>query len=45
MMQRVESRLNFPVWLNADIIEGPGGGPPVEADTFLALCAQYFPGK
>ena len=40
-----EERLKFPVWFNADIIVGPGGGDPVDADRFLDLCAQYFPGK
>ena len=41
----MESELNFPVWFNADIIVGPGGGDPVDADRFLELCAQYFPGS
>ena len=41
----MEERLKFPVWFNADIIVGPGGGDPVDADRFLDLCAQYFPGK
>ena len=45
MVKLVESKLNFPVWLNADIIVGPGGGPPVDADQFLALCSQYIPGE
>ena len=45
MVKLVESKLNFPVWLNADIIVGPGGGPPVDAEKFLSLCTQYIPGE
>ena len=45
MVKLVESKLNFPVWLNADIIVGPGGGPPVDAEQFLSLCTQYIPGE
>ena len=45
MVKQVESKLNFPVWLNADIIVGPGGGPPVDAEQFLSLCTQYIPGE
>lgn len=45
LMRTVESRLEIPVWLNADIIVGPAGGDPVDADRFLDLCAQYFPGE
>ena len=45
MVKQVESKLNFPVWLNADIIVGPGGGPPVDAEKFLSLCTQYIPGE
>ena len=33
----------FPVWLNADILAGPGGGKPVPARKFLALCGQLVP--
>lgn len=44
LVRQVEERLKFPVWFNADIIVGPGGGDPVDADRFLDLCAQYFPG-
>ena len=45
MVKLVESKLDFPVWLNADIIVGPGGGPPVDAEQFLSLCSEYIPGK
>ena len=45
MVKAVESKLNFPIWLNADIIAGPGGGAPVDADQFLALCSDYMPGS
>ena len=45
IVKQVESKLNFPVWFNADIIVGPGGGDPVDADRFLELSAQYFPGS
>ena len=42
-LKRLEVRLTFPVWLNADILRGPGGRPPVEAAVFLELCTTYFP--
>ena len=42
-LKRLEVRLTFPVWLNADILTGPGGRPPVEAAVFLQLCTTYFP--
>ena len=45
IVKAVESKLNFPIWLNADIIAGPGGGAPVDADQFLALCSDYIPGS
>ena len=45
IVKAVESKLNFPIWLNADIIAGPGGGAPVDADQFLALCRDYMPGS
>lgn len=35
---------SFQIWLNADILQGPGGRPPIfDADSFIALCRQYFP--
>jgi len=35
---------DFPVWLNADILKGPGGFPfPIPATKFIELCQQYLP--
>uniref|UniRef100_A0A224YPA8 Protein, containing DUF2181 domain n=1 Tax=Rhipicephalus zambeziensis TaxID=60191 RepID=A0A224YPA8_9ACAR len=31
------------LWLNADIVEGPGGRPDVDAQHFLQLCTSRFP--
>ena len=32
------------VWLNADVLQGPGGRPPsFSAPTFVTQCLQYFP--
>ncbi|XP_077508393.1 uncharacterized protein LOC144119711 [Amblyomma americanum] len=31
------------LWLNADIVEGPGGRPTVDAQHFLQLCTSRFP--
>ena len=42
-LQRLEARLVFPVWLNADILRGPGGKDPVSAEIFLQLCSRYLP--
>ena len=42
-LQRLQSRLVFPVWLNADILRGPGGKDPVSAEIFLQLCTRYLP--
>nr|XP_045596747.1 protein FAM151B-like isoform X1 [Procambarus clarkii] len=38
-------QINFPLWLNADILKGPveSSTVPVDADKFLSLCAEYFP--
>ena len=38
-------QLDFPVWLNADVLRGPVDAPqePVDVDAFLRLCAEYVP--
>lgn len=42
---------NIPLWLNADILPGPGNTShssnpkPVDAQMFLKLCVKYFPTK
>jgi len=36
-------RITMPLWLNADIIEGPGGGAPVDGPRFLELCSSHLP--
>ena len=39
--------INFPLWINADIIDGPGlnliSNKIVNADIFLSLANQYAP--
>lgn len=38
-------QVDFPVWVNADILRGPGqtAGDVVEPKNFLATCVQKFP--
>ena len=45
-------QISFPVWLNADILIGPGTGTTValgiesklvDPDRFIPLCQEYFP--
>ena len=37
-------QITFPFWVNADIVQGPGGtGTPVEPQEFLYLSKLYFP--
>jgi len=36
-------RITMPLWLNADIIPGPGGGAPVDGPRFLELCSSHLP--
>jgi len=44
ILKTLESELQFPVWLNADILPGPGGSStPVDADSFLSQVTQHFP--
>jgi len=43
LLAALMARVRFPVWLNADILAGPGGGKPVPAREFLALCGQLVP--
>jgi len=40
----LREKLKMPLWLNADILQGPGGGDPVEGNEFLAVCKSIFPG-
>lgn len=40
-----EGFASLQVWLNADILQGPGGmAPKFHASSFIQLCRQYFPG-
>jgi hypothetical protein len=33
-----------PVWLNADVLQGPNGNPPtIDAHAFISLCLKYCP--
>jgi len=44
ILKQNRDELTFPLWLNADILSGPGGSrTPVDANTFLSLCKEYFP--
>ncbi|KAF2360439.1 Protein of unknown function DUF2181 [Trinorchestia longiramus] len=45
LLAETRDRINFPVWLNADIISGPVDAPgqPIDPDTFLPLCVEFFP--
>lgn len=44
ILKTVEDKFHFPVWLNADILQGPGGSStPVDAEQFLTLSTEYFP--
>uniref|UniRef100_A0A1L8D9G2 Menorin-like domain-containing protein n=1 Tax=Nyssomyia neivai TaxID=330878 RepID=A0A1L8D9G2_9DIPT len=45
MLNEMWGRMNYPVWLNADIISGPvdSTGVPVDANSFLSDC-RHFPG-
>ena len=38
-------QIKFPLLLNADILPGPGNpdATPLDADTFLSICAEFFP--
>ncbi|CAG0917942.1 unnamed protein product [Notodromas monacha] len=47
-LQKLEQNVgevNFPLWLNADIIRGPvrRKRDPIDPDAFLPLCKKYFP--
>merc|ERR1711934_710942 len=44
MLEGLRDRLAIPLWLNADILQGPGGGVPVEGNDFLNVCKRIFPG-
>merc|ERR1712032_363956 len=39
----LRDKLKMPLWLNADILQGPGGGDPVEGNAFLDVCKRIFP--
>ena len=39
-----DGTLGIPVWLNADILQGPGGGAPkFSGQKFLQLCHKHYP--
>merc|ERR1712210_290929 len=44
LLDGLRERLAIPLWLNADILQGPGGGDPVEGSDFLNVCKRIFPG-
>jgi hypothetical protein len=40
----MQDRMNIPLWFNADLLSGPGGGEPVfDPKAFLADCTSAFP--
>ncbi|KFM72756.1 Protein FAM151B, partial [Stegodyphus mimosarum] len=45
LLESHAQKLNFSLWLNADILSGPINSttPPLPPDIFLSLCHQYFP--
>ncbi|NXC32845.1 F151B protein, partial [Campylorhamphus procurvoides] len=44
LLGQVEPQLRRPVWINGDILVGPGGAPPVlEAQTVLSTVTSAFP--
>ena len=48
IVQSLLHKVNFPLWINADVIQGPRflGFPKlgmVDAKEFLKLCEQYVP--
>merc|ERR1712215_4421 len=44
ILKSLEDQFNFPVWLNADVLQGTGGtSTPVDADTFLTQTTENFP--
>jgi len=44
ILDGLRDKLKIPLWLNADILQGPGGGNPVEGNDFLNVCKKVFPG-
>ncbi|NXU88559.1 F151B protein, partial [Xiphorhynchus elegans] len=44
LLGQVEQQLRRPVWINGDVLAGPGGAPPVlEAQTVLSTVTSAFP--
>ncbi|CAL4173169.1 unnamed protein product, partial [Meganyctiphanes norvegica] len=44
ILKNNSKEINFPLWLNADILQGPGSNKqPIDANAFLHLCSEYFP--
>jgi len=43
ILDSFKDRIHFPLMLNADILLGPGGSTPINAEKFLWMCSQYFP--
>ncbi|KAL3862408.1 hypothetical protein ACJMK2_008376 [Sinanodonta woodiana] len=44
ILNRRRSSVNCPVWINADILQGPNGPPVImKADDFLGNCLKLFP--
>ena len=37
------STRTMPLWLNADVIRGPGGRPPIPGEQFVARCLEHCP--
>ena len=44
MLEKLQPKLQQPVWINADVFSGPGGSrTPVNSTEFRRLVLEYFP--
>ncbi len=49
-IKAMDTQMNFPLWLNADVLPGPGSAhssylSPLNATAFLSLCRQLQPSR
>ncbi|XP_077999231.1 protein FAM151B-like [Glandiceps talaboti] len=43
LISRADDLKQRPLWLNADIIQGPNGDEPINASLFIDTCCQHLP--
>ncbi|CAJ0942025.1 unnamed protein product [Ranitomeya imitator] len=43
ILDAMKDKIHQPVWINADILHGPGGNVRVEATEFLKTVTSFFP--